>query len=231
MSEQRLVLGCVTGTVCFLGCVAFAIAHYPGGTWTDPSAPGHSFALNYLCDLMQTRALNGQEATLGSKVARFGTVSMFAALAAFFALVARFESPITRAGRVAQRAGLIACLVGCTVPFAPSDRFREAHLATVLSAFVPALVATIAALIVCKRAPVSRWLRAMAAITVVAGATDGVAYAIAYAIAYGYLGVARTVPALNLALPVLQRAATVCLIAWVLAVCAQSWRLRKRTHD
>ncbi len=219
MRDRRLVLACVAGTACFSASIAFAIAHYPGGTWSDPAAKGHSFAWNFLCDLMQTRALNGQDATIGSSVARFGTAAMFGALAAFFTLVARFESKASRAGWLTQRAGLVACTFGCLIPLAPSDRFRETHVATVLFAFAPALVATIAAFVVCLRAPVSRPLRGLAAFTLTAGGLDGIAYAIAYAIAYSYVGTPKALPLINLALPLLQRAATLGLVAWVLAAC------------
>lgn len=36
-----------------------AALNYPGGTWIDPTAPGFSFWHNYLCDLLDYRALNG----------------------------------------------------------------------------------------------------------------------------------------------------------------------------
>jgi hypothetical protein len=185
---------------------------------------GHSFAQNFLCDLMQTQALNGERATVGAPVARVGVAAMFVALAAFFALIARSESPISLAGRVAQRVGGVACALGCVVPLAPSDRFRHAHVAVVLLAFAPALVATVAALVVCLRADVSRWVRAAAVVTLASGALDGVAYAIAYAKAYGYLGPVGGWASLNMALPALQRVATLGLIAWVAATCVQSVR-------
>jgi hypothetical protein len=176
-------------------------------------------AWNFLCDLMQTHALNGQAAPVGSLFARFGTLAMLVALAAFYAQIAKLESPISRAGRIARGAGLAACVLGCAVPLVPSDLFRDAHVIVVVCAFVPSLVATIAASIVCLRAPrVSLWLRALAVLTLGAGGLDGLLYGYAYAQAY------RLVPAayrleINLSLPLLQRAATIGLLAWVLAVC------------
>jgi acyl CoA:acetate/3-ketoacid CoA transferase beta subunit len=60
-------------------------------------------------------------------------IAMLGALAAFFALVARLETPVSRAGRLARRAGAAAAVLGCAVPLAPSDRFRDAHVAAVMA--------------------------------------------------------------------------------------------------
>jgi len=36
-----------------------AAGFYPGGAWNDPGAVGFSWRHNYLCDLLDTRAING----------------------------------------------------------------------------------------------------------------------------------------------------------------------------
>ncbi len=66
MRDRWLVRICLAGTACFVACFGIAIALYPGGTWFNRRAEGHSFWMNFLCDLMQSRALNGEEATVGS---------------------------------------------------------------------------------------------------------------------------------------------------------------------
>src|SRR4051812_39804109 len=103
-ARRRLVALCAASTTCFLACFGFAAASYPGGTWTDRRAPGHSLLRNYLCDLMQTRALNGQEAQAGSIAARGGMTVMMVAVGAFFALIAGLAPPGSRAGKVTRRA-------------------------------------------------------------------------------------------------------------------------------
>ena len=229
MRDRWLVALCAAGTACFIACFAAAIAYYPGGTWFDSNAAGHSFAKNFLCDLMQTRALNGQDASSGARIASIGMIAMLAAIAAFYALIARFELPVSRAGRIARGAGLLACVLGCAVPLTPSDRFRNGHVAAVLCGFAPSLVATIAALVVCMRAPrVSIWLRSAALVTLVAGALDGLAYAFAYARYYASPQAAQS-PLLNASLPALQRVATIGMVAWVLAVCVHANRARAST--
>jgi len=37
-----------------------AASRYPGGSWADPSQVGFSWRHNYLCDLLDTQALNGE---------------------------------------------------------------------------------------------------------------------------------------------------------------------------
>jgi hypothetical protein len=216
--DQSRVAVSAAGTVCFVVCYGIAIALYPGGTWWDRGAVGHSFTHNFLCDLMQSQALNGEPAPVGSFLARIGMAVMLVGLVAFYAQIARLETPISRAGRVAERAGLVACGLGFAVPIITSDLSRSGHLVAVVSAFLPSFVATIAAAIVCLRAPsVSLSMRAAAVVTLASGALDG----------FGYLFV-YTSPALGLvpesvqtriwigeALPLLQRIATLGLIVWV----------------
>ncbi len=217
MRGRTLVALCVTGTAVFVGCLGAAIAMYPGGTWFNRRARGHSFARNFLCDLLQTRALNGKDAHVGALIASVGMFAMLAALVAFFALIPALESPVSRTGRIARGAGFAACALGAAIPLTPSDRFRTVHLVAVLVAFVPALVATFAALLVCLRAPsVSLWTRVAALVTVVTGGLNGLAYA--------YAAAAQT-HLVDRALPLLQRASTLGLIVWVLAVCASASRL------
>lgn len=225
MRDRSLVAISGIGAGCFLACYAVAIALYPGGTWYDVHAEGHSLTKNFLCDLMQERALNGHEAPVGSLLARVGMVAMLLSLAAFYEQIARFESPITGAGSLARRAGWIACVLGCAVPLATSDRVRVLHLVSVVGAFVPSLVATIAALLVCLRAPrVSRWLRGAAVLTLGAGAIDGLLYAFVYASPeLGLVPESREVRQLiSAALPLLQRVATVGVLVWVGAVCVHT---------
>jgi len=228
MRDRWLIVVSAAGTTAFVACFGVAIALYPGGTWFDRRAQGHSFMQNFLCDLMQTHALNGQAAPVGSLFARIGTLAMLVALAAFLTQIARFETHMSRSGRIARGAGLLACVLGCAVPLVPSDLFRDAHVIVVICAFVPSLVATIAAAIVCLRASdVSIWVRALAVATLGTGGLDGVLYAIAYAQVYGLFPMVQQ-RLINESLPVLQRVATLALLAWVLAVCVHTGVSAKR---
>ncbi|MCX2720758.1 hypothetical protein [Lentiprolixibacter aurantiacus] len=44
----------------FVILYVLAAIKYPGGSWIDATAPGFSFWHNYLCDLLDYRALNGE---------------------------------------------------------------------------------------------------------------------------------------------------------------------------
>lgn len=225
-ARRRIAAIAIVGALLFLVSFAVAAALYPGGTWQNRRAPGHSLLANYLCDLMQERALNGQPAALGSLVLRAGSLAMFVAIGAFYLLVARLERPAGPAARLARGVGLTAAAIACTIPFLTSDRSRAAHLVAVVATFLPALVATVAAARVCLRSPqTTPWIRAAALIALVAGGIDGALYIFAYG-AHA-LGVPPPLPVRRLVadlIPVLQRVASVGVVAWVLALAARARR-------
>lgn len=225
-ARRRLAAIAIGGALLFLIAFAVAAALYPGGTWTNRRAPGHSLLANYLCDLMQERALNGQPAAVGALVIRAGALAMFIAIGAFYLLVARLERPPGRAARLARGVGVSAAAIACTIPFLTSDRSRTAHLVAVVATFLPALVATVAAARVCLRSPqTTPWIRAAALVALVAGSVDGFLYIFAYG-AHA-LGLPPPLPVRRLVgdlIPVLQRIASVGVIAWVLALAARARR-------
>ena len=47
------------GMALFVLCYVVAAGLYPGGSWNDPGQVGFSWRHNYLCDLLDTRAVNG----------------------------------------------------------------------------------------------------------------------------------------------------------------------------
>ena len=83
--------------------MASAMALYPGGTWEDPGARGHSFWSNYFCDLMRPQALNGAPNPIAARLSEWGLLALVASLLPFFlAVPALFE----RRPRLARRARL-----------------------------------------------------------------------------------------------------------------------------
>ncbi len=227
-ASRRRLLAAISGggSLIFVITLVVAASLYPGGTWADRSTVGHSFFGNYLCDLMQHRALNGEPAELGSLLARIGSVAMFAALASFFLQVARLEETRSLRGRITVRAGLFAALVSCSVPLLTSDRFRTAHVIAVVASFLPAFVATVAGFGICLRSPRStRLIKGAALVAVIAGGIDG----FLYAFAYGAFAIDLRPPGdvrrlINDLLPLLQRIATLGLLAWVLAMTLRTAR-------
>ncbi len=58
VNPGRLVLP-VAAMALFIFFYIIAALNYPGGSWNDPTHTGFSFWNNYLCDLLDSRAING----------------------------------------------------------------------------------------------------------------------------------------------------------------------------
>ncbi len=175
---------------------------------------------------MQSTSLNGEPAPIGSLLARVGITAMLLGLVPFYAEVASLEEPETRAGRVARRAGMLACLIGLAIPIVTSDLWRLGHLIVVVAAFLPSFVATVAASVISLRAPGVWWLvRAAALTTLVFGGLDGFLYLFVYiSPALGLVPESeQTRTLIGLALPALMRIATISVLVWVVAMARQSY--------
>jgi len=61
----------ILAMVLFILFYVIAALHYPGGSWNDPNHAGFSIWNNYLCDLLDTYAINGalNEARIWSRIA------------------------------------------------------------------------------------------------------------------------------------------------------------------
>lgn len=223
---RQLAAIAIVSLLLFVTAFAVAASLYPGGTWTSRTLLGHSFFGNYLCDLMQPRALNGQPAELGSLFARFGTVALSVAHASFYVQVANFDDPPTARARLTRRAGLLACAISLAIPLVTADALHTLHVLIVVAAFVPALIATSAALLICIRSPSStRTIRLLAPLTLGIAGINFALYAFVY-VAY-WLGVHLPRPLILLVndlLPITQRLALIGLVAWILAVSLRSAR-------
>ncbi len=219
------------GLGAFLLCYAAAAALYPGGTQADPSAPGHSFWQNFLCDLMQSRSRSGAPAPVSAGLARVGMVAMMPAMVSFTAQTARLETPPTETGRWGVRAAVLGASLGCLVPLVPSDFWRLGHLIVVVAAFVPAIVAAAAAARISLRTKgISRAVRALALLTVATAGADVALYVFMYTAPHLGL-VPREALHRDLivaAIPVLQRLATVGMVLWALATTLQTWTRTRR---
>lgn len=220
VAPKWVMAACGAGLALFLALVGAAMWLYPGGTWFDARAVGHTFWENFLCDLFHRRALNGADNARSALLATVGTLVMFGSLAAFFTMVSLFDSRPRRSARVAKIAGWLACAAGVFVPLTPSDRSRVGHLSAVLIACAPAIVATSASVWLSVRAPVQRSITALALATLAFGTVDAVLYAIAFS-------VDARMDRLYLALPIFQRLATISLLGWVLATLLEHARRRR----
>jgi hypothetical protein len=50
----------ILGMILFLLLYVFAALHYPGGSWASPDQVGFSYTNNFLCDLLDQYAINGE---------------------------------------------------------------------------------------------------------------------------------------------------------------------------
>lgn len=193
------------------GVVLFALAMhlYPGGTAMDPGRAGHSFWLNFLCDLMSGVAQNGVPNVAGSLAARAALLAMGLALGIhFLAMPALLDGPraLARAIRVVGAlcaAGLIM------VPFAHGP----AHAPTIFASAGAGLVAGILTLIAEARGPASeRARRRLLGAAVALVAADSLFYAQTFS----------THPRVVLPqVPIFQRLACLLVVLWMAVSAAQ----------
>jgi hypothetical protein len=114
--------------------VSAAAAVYPGGTWLRRRSPGFSFWNNFWCDLLSTRALNGQDNLLGASLARAAFGCFALALFQFWPLVALRANP-ERPHTVARGIGRLGASCLLAVAVVPAATSQLVHgIAVVLSA-------------------------------------------------------------------------------------------------
>ncbi len=214
--RRVVALAVLPPLVVFGSLMAMAMSAYPGGTWEEPAATGHSHVRNFLCDLTRPIALNGTANSSGAQYAQLGLLAYSVALIPFF-LVMPFVFPDRlRTGRVAAVAGVLAGLGGVGIVMVPSYRFGAMlHGVTVLLTAVPGLTAALSATIGVFTTRTSiRPIRAAAMATLLVTATAVVMFAIQLA-----RGV-ETTPGL----PVLEKLALGCSTAWMLLTVATVYR-------
>jgi hypothetical protein len=196
------LLLCAGAAVVLLGA---AIAAYPGGTWLDRRAGGHDFWLNFLCDLTQPVALNGASNAAGAALAQAGMLAIVAGFVPFWLLLPGLFPDAPRLGAAVRASGLVSVVGLLAVPLTPSLRLGSLHSAVVLTSSVPGLAAATLAVAGLRGSPA---LRGLGAATLLVAAVDAALYA------HQVLRPGPT-PA---ALPALQKAAALGLIAWMAGV-------------
>ena len=185
---------------------------YHGGTWMDPSAPGHSFWLNFFCDLLHDHALDGAPNSAGARLATLAMLALIAGMLPFWLATASLVSARPTLAWTVRIAGVTSVVGLVAVPLTPSDRFGALHGVAVLVAAVPGLVANACATIglLANRDGARRWTRGLGVLalaTFVSAAIDAALYAKQMA------GAGAVTPP---ALPALQKIAAMLFVAWML---------------
>jgi hypothetical membrane protein len=123
--------------IALLLCSA-SILLYPGGTASDASSRGYSFAHNFLSDLGSTVTYSGAHNAAGAVL--MGLCLLIGALALAGTIVAtvRLLSAAPRArtlARLAAVAGMLVCAGFVGVALTPEDRAWRLHMASTMVAF------------------------------------------------------------------------------------------------
>ncbi len=191
-----------------------AVARYPGGTWFDPAAPGHDLLRNFLCDLTQPVALNGQP-NPGVGFARAAMLVLDAALLCHFLAIPALAPP-TPLARPLRAAAVVSFLGILAVPMTPSLRFGSLHTVAVLAGTIPGIAAGVLSTSMLARSE-HRWLFRLGAAVLAVAAVDAALY-VTHTLRGG---------APPLLLPLLQRVALTILLGWMTLIAStmlRRWR-------
>ncbi|MEO5768741.1 MAG: hypothetical protein ABIS92_10355 [Polyangia bacterium] len=204
------------------GLLGSAMWFYPGGTALDPRASGHSFWFNFMCDLTNRTAVNGQPNHPGASLARAGLMCLCLALGVFWVILPLSFGPrcSRRMARAITTPGLVSVVGLLLVPVAQG----WFHVTAVFASSVPALAAGMLALVGTVRYARRPLLVVIASATVATAAIDSVLYGLSYQVQPRVV-----IPAL----PLFQRLALVLMLTWMSLVAARTWRQPRhdRTHS
>jgi hypothetical protein len=211
----RFALGAVATGAALLG---IAMALYPGGTALDVHAHGHSFWLNFLCDLTAPVARNGAP-NPGAPAARGAMLALSLALGATWLVVPVFAPRSRAAGLAIRVAGTVCTIALIVVPL--SGGF--VHPAAIFTSAAAGLTAGILTIVTLARShgPARRWIPLVAVL--VATAADSIFYAQA---------VAARPRAVRPELPAVQRVGLLLAVGWIVATALEIVRAgRSAAHS
>jgi uncharacterized membrane protein len=198
----------------FVSLMALASRDYRGGNWFDKNAVEHDFWLNFLCDLTRDVGINGQHVA-GARLGQIGLSTMLAALIPFWLLLPRLFPDRPRLGAIVRVAGVVSAAGALIVPLVPSDAVGDLHGYLVVATAVPGVLAFalgVTGLVMGRRAP--RWLLGLAIATLAVAAADAILFT------HHVITVNQAHPALA----ILQRLATLLVLALMTAVSVRALR-------
>jgi hypothetical protein len=183
-----------------LALLGLAMHRYPGGTEIDRHCAGHSFWLNFLCDLTGEQALNG-EPNGGHTFARGAMMAFSFGLGAFWLILPTEFSGHRAVGAVVRVGGAVSVLGFLSVPIAPGPW----HAVAVFMAAIPGVVAAAVGLYATVRFVKNKALLVGAVASLAATVVDSILYAARVMDDY------RTCPP---ALPIFQRLTLIFVLFW-----------------
>jgi hypothetical protein len=194
--------------------IAYAVARYPGGTWADHGTRGYDPLHNFICDLIEPIALDGETNAASARAAITAIVVLSAGLALTWSLLPAFFPPdARRLGVVVRALGIVSTLGIVAVPLTPAKSWYWSHAGAVLFAGASGLAAAATSVVGLTRSRDARALAALGCFVVAVVLVD-VALYVHQLIVVGN-------PSIWLSL--LEVVATVALLAWLGAI-ALRWR-------
>jgi hypothetical protein len=196
----------------FVVTLLLAVSAYPGGSWFHPlPSGGFSWLENFWCDLLREPAHGGAPNARAVWLATVAFAWLALSLWPFWLEVSTLLP--RRRARFLRVAGPVSALATACVALMPSDRFPLLHAPVVLTAgglgFVCGCACSAWALTRARQVPV---FAAFSAILLVAAAVNLALY-----VAIVYFDTEDTV-----ALPAVQKLATVALVGWIASGLAAS---------
>jgi hypothetical protein len=177
-----------------------AAAQYPGGTWMDRNAVGHSFWGNFLCDIARDYAIDGRLHP-GARWGRAAEWVLVLALGLFFLIAPALIEP-RRRRRTIRILGTVATLGLLLVP----TTHGVPHALALIAGAGPGFAATLLVLRGLRHRPV---LVGLGAVALVLSAAELVLF-LAFHERFGAMTMPPVVPAV-------QRLALLAAVAWMAA--------------
>ena len=205
-AESAALIGAVIGFAVLFFAAGSA---YPGGTHFDHAAVGHDF--------WRDVAIDGAPNACACALARVAMITLALGLGVLFIALPRLFSSHARLGSAVRALGAVTVPFAIAVVLLPTDRFGKLHGVAIVFAGTLGLGAVTLALkglFSDARAP--RHVVALGVVTMSVAAVDFALY-VAELLSGG--------PA-QIAVPVLERVATILILTWMVAVARAVHRLR-----
>jgi hypothetical protein len=214
-SRIRTLAWSVTASVTlFAALMGIGIVAYPGGTMMDPRARGFDIARNFMCELVNPVAVNGEPNPVGSVAATLGMVVLILGVGVFWALVPALFPERRALGRSVRVLGGIGFASLLLIPVTTWLHLSVLHPIAIFGALVPSVLAALVATWGLAVGQGTRRLAVLGGVLLVTAVVDGILYGL---YTYGSDGAQAGLPP-PVMLPALQRVATVLLLLWLLAV-------------
>jgi hypothetical protein len=211
-----------TALLVFVVAMVAAAAVYPGGSWTLPDADGFSVARNFWCDLLRSRAINGEDNLLGKRLASVAFAALGLGLWPYWWVAGGVFEGRRRSLVVGLGAASAAALAAMTL--LPSDDFPIVHGVVALGGGMLGMLATGVSVAGSSAGEPRLGFRRVVGLLALASAGLN-------ALLYVYVAYLRAPE--TTAQPIVQKLATVLLVVWMLGTV---WRarendLRRRTRQ